>query len=149
MSTPKLQFVPQFLQEPEKWFSWMNSHQFHLGIRGRINLSRVWMGLYPRVALPFWPSATKLGRPSDHQSHVRVVVVDPPHPQHHHPLTGCPHLPHWADPPSSPALHCHGTVSCDHVIEGRGRSAFTLMKRTCLQNNDAFLVSEDEGTPKI
>ena len=41
----------------------------------------------------------------------------------------------WADPPG-PALHCRVMVSHDHVMvvtwhDGRRRSAFTLMKRTC------------------
>ena len=45
VSTPKLQFLPQFIQEPEKWFLCTNSHQICLGIRGRIKSSLVWMGL--------------------------------------------------------------------------------------------------------
>ncbi len=31
---------------------------------------------------------------------------------------------------TDPALHCHVTVSRDHKMDGRGRSAFTLTKRT-------------------
>ena len=50
--------------------------------------------------------------------------------------SGQPPPPPPADPPywlawSGLASHCHVTVSRDHLIDGRGRSAFTLTKRTC------------------
>ncbi len=43
------------------------------------------------------------------------------------------------------ALHCHVMVSRDHMVDGRGRSAFTLTKRTCFcsvfsLSSDAFSV---------
>ncbi len=44
VSTPKLQFIPQFVHEPENCFFWTNSHQIVCSIRGRINSSLVWIG---------------------------------------------------------------------------------------------------------
>ncbi len=33
--------------------------------------------------------------------------------------------------PLGQTLHCHVMASCDHVMDGSGRSAFTLRKHTC------------------
>ncbi len=44
----------------------------------------------------------------------------------------------WVDPPG-PALHCYVTVSCDHEMDGRGRSAFPLTKRNCSFLFEKFL----------
>ncbi len=43
--TPVFQFIHQFIQEPQKWFLWMNSHQIRFVIRDESNSSLVWMGL--------------------------------------------------------------------------------------------------------
>ena len=45
---PHLNFnlSPQFIQEPENWFLWTNSHQIVCSIRGRISSSLVWIGFY-------------------------------------------------------------------------------------------------------
>ena len=58
VSTPKFQFIPQFVQEPKNVFLWLNSHQIVCSIRGWINLSLVWIGfkapLFSWVSLAFY-----------------------------------------------------------------------------------------------
>ncbi len=49
-----------------------------------------------------------------------------------------PHIPGLTPP--GPALHCHVMVSCDHVMDGRGRLAFSLTKSTLF-----FLVPVSAG----
>ena len=82
-------------------------------------------------------------------SHVGVVIVEPP-PHHHHLPPGWP--PILIPPPTGwfspgPALHCHVTTSYDHVMDGRGRSAFTLTKRACHQQ-DRHCGNRDLGRGK-
>ncbi len=91
-------------------------------------------------------------------SHVCIIMEDPPPPW---PAD----LPRWltppwlaaplswlADPPPPPPPPPGITQSHDHVMDGRGRSAFTLTKRTCYdwrgevlgsQINALFLGSSD------
>ena len=83
--------------------------------------------------LIFRPSATKLGRglPYGVTSASSLSCRTPPH-HLQPPLSDPP--PGWPPLAWHPALHCHRMVY-DHVMDGRGRSAFTLTKRVLVNGS--------------
>ncbi len=76
VSTPKLQFIPQLVQEPEKWFLWMNSHQIYLGISGRINSSLVWISHWEEQLMALLIRCAKEGRPPEALFIVKKVPLN-------------------------------------------------------------------------